>query len=375
LRDGRDAGISLVEILVALSLITVGVLGLLGELATNIKQQHLEKTQATAVHLASGTLESARAESFSSLLAEPSTTSWTTPVKGVSYTQVATVQVCSPTDSPNTCTTPASGATKTVHAGITVTWTANGTSHTVKMARSISDNSSTTISSSSSPLGSCGGGGTTLVSGHLSLSPATVSVDASGHPTSDVVVTLTQTGLSNTTCVPLTWSDDSGSHQLTMTGSGGTYSVTVPKASITRSGLTSAGSVAFTATVPGTQAVPSVSLTILGQPTFGTCSVQVAGLGLNVITLKLLSRNTALAATVTCTTTNLSSTDSVIATYASGTGTQNLTMTSASGTTWTATLAQNSVMVNSGLNEAFTFKLTRAADSATATKSLTATLA
>jgi hypothetical protein len=118
-----------------------------------------------------------------------------------------------------------------------------------------------------------------------------------------------------------------------------------------------------------------VSLTILGQPTFGTCSVQVAGLGLNIITLKLLTRNTLLAATVTCTTTNLSSSDSVVATYASGSSTKNLTLASSDGTTWTATLPANSAMANTGLSEAFTFTLKRASDNATATKSLTATLA
>lgn len=365
----------MVEILVAITLITVGVLGLLGELAANIKQQHLEKTQATAIHLASGSLESAKALPFATLVSEAGSYTSMTPVNGVNYTQVTNVQVCSPTDSPNTCTTPSTGAAKTVHASVVVTWTANGGSHTVRMARNLADDSSTTIGSTSNPLGSCGGGGTTLVLGHLSLSPSTVSVDSSGHPTSNVTVTLTQTGLSNTTCVPLTWSDDNGSHQLSMTGSGGTYSVTVPKASITRSGLTSAGSVSFTATVPGTQAVPTATLTILGQPAFGTCSVQVVGLGLNIITLKLLSRNSLLAATVTCTTTNLSSGDSVVATYASGTGTKTLTLTSTDGTNWSATLPANSAMVSAGLSEAFTFNLTRASDSATSSKSLTVTLA
>jgi Tfp pilus assembly protein PilV len=370
----------LVEILVAITLITIGVLGLLGELATSLKSQHLEKTQATATHLASGQLESARALTFSTLVSEsgttaPSTYTALTPVNGVNYTQVTKLQVCSPTDSPNACTSPATGAAKTVHASVTVTWNANGSSHTTSMARNFADTSSTTISSTSNPLGSCGGGGTTLVLGHLSLSPSTVSVDSSGHPTSDVTVTLTQSGLSNTTCVPLTWSDDTGSHQLSMTANGSSYTVTVPKSSITRSGLTAAGSVSFTATVPGTQAVPTATLTILGQPSFGTCSVQVIGLGLNIITLKLLSRNSLLAATVTCTTSNLSSTDRVIATYASGSGSVNLTLTSTDGTNWSAPLPANSPMANTGLTESFSFKLTRASDSATSSKSVTVTLA
>lgn len=370
----NDAGITLIEILVAITLVTIGVLGLLGELATNVKQQHLEKTQATAIHLASGSLESAQALPFSSLLGLAGTSTSTTPINGVDYTEVTNVQVCSPTDSPNSCTTPSGTTAKTVHATVSVSWTANGNSHTVRMARSLNDNSSTTVSSATSPLGSCGGSGTTLVLGHLSLSPSSVSVDSSGHPTSDVTVTLTQTGLSNASCVPLTYSDDTGSHQLSMTGSGGTYSVTVPKASITRAGLTAAGSVSFTATVPGSQAVPTATLTILGQPSI-SCSVQALGLGLNTITLVPLTRNSLLAATFACTTTNLSSTDSVTATYPSGSGTKKLTLTSSNGTSWSATLPSGSPLASSGLTEVVTFNGTRASDSATASQSVTVALA
>jgi hypothetical protein len=127
--------------------------------------------------------------------------------------------------------------------------------------------------------------------------------------------------------------------------------------------------------VPGSQAVPSKTLTIVGAPTFSTCSVQVVGLGLNTITLVPLTRKSLLAVPMTCTTTNLSSTDSVKATYASGTGTQTVNMTSTDGTTWTVTLPAGSTMVSSGLSESITFTLKRTSDNATATKSITATLA
>jgi hypothetical protein len=72
---------------------------------------------------------------------------------------------------------------------------------------------------------------------------------------------------------------------------------------------------------------------------------------------------------------NLASTDSVIASYQSGTGTKNITMTSSNGTTWTATLPSGSAMVKTGLSEGFTFNLTRAGDGSTASQNLTATLA
>jgi hypothetical protein len=201
-------------------------------------------------------------------------------------------------------------------------------------------------------------------------------MSTAGTPSSAVTATLTETGLSNATCVPLTWSDDNGSHQLLMTGSGGTFTVSIPAASIKKATPTSGGSIDFTATVPGSQAVPTATLTLIGAPAFsGNCSISVVGLGLNVITLVPLTRNTLLPAGLTCTTANLSKTDSVVAAYQSGTTTKNLTMTSTNGTTWTATLPGGSAMVKTGLSEGFTFTLTRASDSSTASQNVTATLA
>ena len=44
-----DAGMSLVEVLVAISIVTIGVLGLLAALVSDVKSQTLEKSQATAL--------------------------------------------------------------------------------------------------------------------------------------------------------------------------------------------------------------------------------------------------------------------------------------------------------------------------------------
>jgi type II secretory pathway pseudopilin PulG len=378
LRRGRDDdGMTIVEMLVAMTLVTVAVLGLLGELAADIKQQHTEKTQSAAVRLATSELESAKSTSFASLLSLVGTTTDTPTVQGTTYTRVTTLQLCSATDAPGTCTTPAGTTPSTARATVAVSWTNNGSTHTVRMSRNLADTSSKTLSTALNPLGSCGGGGTTLVTGTLALSPSSVTVNSSGNPSSAVTATLTQTGLSNATCVPLTWSDDTGSHQLSMTGSGGTYSVSIPASSITKVVSSSGGSVSFTATVPGSQAVPSKSLTIVGPPTFASnCTVSVAGLGLNIIKLAVLSRNSLLAATVTCTTTGLSSTDTVKATYASGSSgnTKTLSLTSSNGNTWTGTIPAGTAMASSGTSEAFSFSLKRISDDATASSSLTVTL-
>lgn len=378
LRRGQssgDAGMTLVEMLVAMALISVAVLGLLGELAADIKQQTTERTQTNAVHLASSSLESARNLSWSSLVSLVGTRTTTPTVQGVTYTNVTTLALCSPTDAPDVCTTPATGAPTTARATVAVSWSSNGGRHTVRMTRNLADYTSTTTSSTTNPLGSCGGSGVTLVSGALSLSPSSTTVNASGNPPGNITATLTATGLSNTSCVPLTWSDDTGAHQLTMTGGGGTYSVTIPASSITKTVATSGGSIAFTATVPGSQAVPSTNLTIQGAPALSSCSVSVAALALNTITINPVTHKSLLPATLNCTATNLSSTDSVKATYVSGTGNTTSTLASSNGTTWTATLPAGTQLA-SGLvsSEAFTFKLTRASDSATDTKTVTVTL-
>ncbi|HVT65702.1 MAG TPA: hypothetical protein VHD81_11145 [Mycobacteriales bacterium] len=375
-RGRDDAGMSLVEVIAGIAVITIGLFALLSELASNIKQQSLEKSQATALHVANGSLESARGMAYGSLVGLAGTSSTATATNGRTYIATRTVQVCSPTDSPNSCTTPASGAISTVHATVRVTWNFAGQQHTLQIARNISDTSAMSVSTASSPLGSCGGSGTTLVSGSLSISPASVTVSSAGQPSSNVTVSLTETGLSNATCVPLTWSDDNGAHQAIMTGGSGTFQVTIAASSIKKVVSTSGGSIPFTATVPGSQAVPSKTLTILGAPAFtGSCSVSVAGLGLNIISLVPLTRNTLLPAGVSCTTTNLAKTDSVVATYQSGTGTKSLTLTSSNGTTWTGTIASGSAMKSTGTSEGLTFQLTRASDGATASQSLTATLA
>jgi Tfp pilus assembly protein PilV len=374
-RGRDDEGMSLVEVIAGITVITIGLFGLLGELAANIKQQSLEKSQATAMTLANGTLESVRSTSYSSLTDEAGTSTTTKVINGHHYTQIRTVEVCSPTDSPNVCTPPAPGAVSTVHATVQVRWVFDGKPHSVKIARSLADKSPLTVANASDPLGSCGGAGTTLVTGSLSLSPSSVAVSSAGHPASDVTVTLIENGLSNASCVPLTWSDDNGAHQVSMTGGGGLFAATIPASSITKTVSSGGGSVTFTATVPGSQAVPSKSLTIVGAPAFsGNCSVSVAGLGLNLISLLLLTRNTLLPAGLSCTTVNLSSSDTVTATYQSGSGTRTTTLTSSNGTNWSGTIPAGTPMKSSGSSEGFTFQLTRASDGATASQSLTATL-
>lgn len=366
----------MVEVLVAISIVTIGVLGLLAALVSDAKSQTLEKSQASAIHLADGALEAARAQTWSQLTGSTGTTTYPQDLNGIVYTEKTTVQLCSSTDAPNTCTTPADTTNATVHAGVVVTWNAGGKSHSVTMQRNFANQTTTTTGGSANALGSCGGNGLTLVTGHLGLSTSVVTVNGSGATTSPVTVTLNQTGLAanNTSCVPLTWSDDNGAHQVAMTPSGANYSYTIAAGAITKATSSNAGSVLFTATVPGMTTQPTATLSIQGKPTFTTCSVQAVGLSLNTLTLVPLTRNTLLSAGFSCTTTNLSTSDTVTATYQTGTTTKTVNLTSTDGNTWSYTLPAGSAMVKTGSSEGITFNLTRASDSQTANQSLTVTL-
>lgn len=358
--SGADAGMSLVEVLVAIAIITIGVLGLLRSLVTDARSQTLEKSQATAIHLATGALEAASYLPYASLPSAQGTA--TQPVNGINYTEQTTVSQ-------------GSGAAATTSVGIVVTWNAVGKSHSVTMQRNFANQATSSTGGSTSPLGSCGGNGLSVVTGSLSVSPSKVNVDGSGKTTSAVTVTLTQTGLSatSTSCIPLTWSDDNGAHQASMTPSGSTYSYTIPSGSITKAS-SSGGSVVFTATVPAIQVQPTATLQIVGKPSFGTCSVQAIGLSLNTITLVPLTRNSLLAAGLTCTTNNLSSTDTVTATYQTASTTKTITMTSTDGNTWTASIPAGTAMVKTGSIEGLTFNATRPSDSQTASQNLSVTL-
>jgi hypothetical protein len=158
-----------------------------------------------------------------------------------------------------------------------------------------------------------------------------------------------------------------------MLPSGSTYSYTIPAGSLTEAS-TSGGSVVFSATVPAIQVQPTVTLQIVGKPSFGSCSVQAIGLSLNTVTLVPLTRKTLLAAGLTCTTNNLSKTDTVTATYQSASTTKTVSMTSTDGNTWTGSIASGSTMISTGSIEGLTFNATRISDSQTASLPLSVTL-
>jgi trimeric autotransporter adhesin len=360
-----DEGLTLVEMMVAIFIISVGLLALVGELAANLHGQIADKRQAVAVRLATTSLEDARNLSYTGLssLAGAGTSTPTT-INGTSYATAETVQLCAASAAQGTCTSPASGAASDVRVQVVVSWLEGTKTRKVLMASNVSDTSEKTVTASGSgTLGSLLGGSDSqsgsVVLGVLTVSPTTSSVDSSGHPASSVTATLNVTGLTSSTTFPLTYSDDNGSHQVTMSSSGSnTWSATISSSNITKSlSGNQSGSVTFAATVPN-GGIATASLSLVAKPAFvGNCTVSP-----NPIVFQLLTTKTSSAETLTCTTSGLAKTDSVTVSYPKPSGgTGNGTLTSTDGSTWTLTLPSGTTLKGAP-NETFTFSLTRVSD-------------
>ena len=366
-----DEGMSLVEVVVAMAIVTVGLLGMLTEIVTYFHQQTTQRAHAIALRLATTTLEDARRLATSSLTAG----TYNAPplVKGnVTYTTTTTVQLCAPTIQ-TSCTTPSSGGPSIARVNVSVGWTDGNGAHHIALSTADANTATGTLPGSSTGLlSNSGASGTSVTASALGLSPSSVSVDSNGNPLSDITVSASITGLSASATVPITWSDDNGAHQVSMTNVGGsTWSVTVSKSAIKHAMSSGSSTVAFAATVPGLQVFPSASLTVTPQAAFvGSCTVSASP-----IVLTPLTRKTSLAELLSCTTAGLATSDSVQATYATGTTTATVALSSANGSTWTATLPAGTSMVNSGGSESITFRLTRTSDSSTSTQSLSVALA
>lgn len=367
----NDEGMSLVEVVVAMAIVTVGLLGMLSEIVAYFHQQSSQRAHAVALRLATTTLEDARRLAPSSLTAG---TYAAPPVvrDHVTYTTTTTVQMCSPANQ-TTCTTPTAGGPSVARVNVSVGWTDSHGAHHIAMSTADADTATGNLAGSSSGLlSNSSASGTSVSASALGLSPSSVSVDSNGNPLSDITASVSITGLGTSVTVPLTWSDDNGAHQVSMTNAGGTtWSVTVSKSAIKH--VMSAGSdtVSFAAIVPGIQVFPSANLTVTPRAAFvSTCSVTASP-----IVLTPLTRKTSLPEVFSCTTTGLTASDSVRAVYATGSTTATLTLSSVNGSSWSATLPAATSMVSSGSTENVTFTLTRTSDSSTANQSLSVALA
>ncbi len=377
-QDDGEAGFTLVESLVGLMLVTVAILALTAELATYVHHQANERARTSAVRYMSTSVETARGLSAYALSQIPSGTVTVAPktIGGITFTTTETLQRCTIGDAAGTCTTPSSAAVLDTRVRITVTWPDGATTRSVTTSTSLADDGTGHYNpTGSGSLSTLVGGTGTLTNGvsvsGFSAASAQMGVGTDGHPTGPVVLTLNAVGLAATvTSIPVTWTDDNGSHQWTLTGGPSAFTATIPAASITKVVASGSSTLRFAATVPGTSALSTADVVLKPGVTISGCSVTV-----NPIVLTVLTRKTSLVETLTCTTTGITATDTVTATYASGTGTASKALSSSNGTSWSTTLPAGTLMASTGLSESFTFTATRASDSVSATASVSAVLA
>lgn len=354
-----------------MAIVVTALLALLGEFTTYLHQQRAQRAHTYALRVATSALEDARRLPVSSLPLG-STSSTSPPHDGVAYTTTTNVVSCDPSVQ-SSCQAPAANGPSVARVGVTVSWSDAAGSHHLSLGTADADVSSTTANGSTGNLTNNTTGTTGSVSlTSFSASPNPVGVDASSHPNSDVTLSLVATGLASSTSIAATWTDDTGTHHTTLTNaSGNTWTVTVPKAQITRTASVSSSTVTFAATVPGLSTLPTATLTVLPQATLTNCVVTASP-----IVLTPLTRRTSLPEVLSCHATGISGSDAVTATYASGTTTATVSMTTIdSGANWSYTLPATTTMVNTGSTESFTFKLTRASDSYTTSSNLLVALA
>jgi Tfp pilus assembly protein PilV len=423
-RDGSaaDAGITLVEILVAIILLSVALIGTAGEIAAYIKQQVIEKSQISANHLADSWFEYAESVANNTAyttaapeatggsngnLAPVSTTNTTTAVvNGVTYTEQMTPHICTANQvqtnaALSACTAGgAESAGETIYSTIHITWKLGDTAHQLTMTRNLADNSiynpGDTHGSAANALAHCTRANQSAT-GVLSFSvsngpgptaPLPIDLDSGNHPVLSgnlITVTLNTTGLVNTVdpaqigttnfgpadCVPLQWTDDTGTHQVDMhttasacTGSytaaayGGTscsYTATVPTSAVTKSASYPSWStfVTFNALLidaAPTQSPPITAVTVSknfyldAPPSFGACNVQSAGsllgfiLGINNVVVSQVNNFTGGG-------TNMGPGTQITVTYTPQTGTANAFtfLMSTNTTAWTQSGTTSSV--------------------------------
>jgi type II secretory pathway pseudopilin PulG len=372
-----EGGFTLVETMVAIVLVTIAIFAMTAELTAYLHHQANERARTTAVRLMTTSLEKARGLTPTALAAlpqNPTIAPYTD--NGRTYHQTEVISRCSVSDPAGTCTpTSATAPDLDTRVRITVSWADGDQTRSVSTYTSVADDSNGTYAPSgsgslSSLVGGTGQGASGVSVSSFTATPSTATVTSAGLPSSPITLTLTTVGLNSSTgSIPVTWTDDGGSHQVSLTGGPNSWTATIPAASITKVVASGTSTLTFAATVPGTSAITTAVATLRPGVSITSCSVLP-----NPVVLTLITRKTTLAETLSCTTSGLAATDTVSASYTSGASTATKALTSSNGTSWTATLPIGTSMASSGLSQAFTFTATRASDGLTATSVVTVVL-
>ena len=116
---GDEDGVSIVELIVALTLFSVLVGSLVGLIATGLSVARNNKDRSVAAHLASQEMDALRQKSFTSMTIGQS--SRTTTVNSVRFTLTTDTEWVANTATSNACDS-AAGTPQVVRATVTVTW-------------------------------------------------------------------------------------------------------------------------------------------------------------------------------------------------------------------------------------------------------------
>jgi len=355
----REEGFSLVELLVAMSVFAVVLVGLTGALISGVRSIGDQRLRTAATRVAADHLETLRGLPFDQLDAQAGVRTTTTP-DGRAFTIETTVTRIDPaTGSPA-----AAGPVKQITA--VLRWTSGGamrqTSYTTAVAQ---DPRVQTVPQAI---------------GTITMFPSPATTDANGRPLEDIEVTVPLQGFTVSTLVDVSWSNadgTAGAKTLTST-TGLNWRGTVAKEQVLAAiGADGRGEVQFTVSAGTLVAVYTLALqrAVATPP-----AITGATIDRNPVTVAKPAAGRTCAAVNQCqnttevvftvTTTGLDSAqDSVVLQYQLYDSTfQEVPLTPVSGVTgqWRLTVRQKTTKFRAGTGRAFRFTAIRSGDGATA---------
>lgn len=371
-RHGDDTGFGLVEALVATFLVGTVLLALLGVFITAAQSIADQRLRAAATRMGNAHLETLRAVPFAELEdhdTSPAGESVTTP-DGRLLTQLTEVsRIHAETGS---CVNPETGECddqgEVKEVTVTMSWERGGERKTL------------TFSTAIAPLDE-EAAGTGQAMGNPVMFPNPTVVDDTGTPTEPIEVTVPLEGFSTDATVTMTWDDDGGSKQESLTSAGGVnWTTTIDPARLTRT--VAEGETAdldFTFTVDGLST--STSLT-LQRPAPTPPTITGATIDRNPITVSGPAPGRTCEARNQCENTeNVAFVitvdgldpveDAVLLQYQLYDGTfEELPLAHVTGTEWQVTVRRGTTKFLPGTARPFRFSAVRSADGATATTTL-----
>ena len=248
-----DAGMSLVEILVAISVLSICLFGMLGTLIASAQSIRSQQQRAGASRQVGAQIEQARTTlkqmTYAQLEAAAGTPSVATQTgtDGTVYTTTTTVTLVDA----QTGGAMVSGQPTVARAVSRVTWTASGNAREVVFETAIAPDDpaiaptsgpgpSPTASPTPAPTGTAAPTPTptptTQAITSTNLNPAPTQIDASGNPTQEINATVVLEGFDATALVSISWPNDGGgtaTRTLTSSDGGITWTTAIPTTQVT----------------------------------------------------------------------------------------------------------------------------------------------